>query len=393
MPIDLARGDLHEFVADCDAAFHLAAEPGVRASWGTRFETYVRNNVLATQHLLDAFREAPGKRLVYSSSSSIYGQAERFPTSEDVIPRPVSPYGITKLAAEHLCSAYHSNHGVDVVVLRYFSVYGPRQRPDMAFNIFCSAALNDRPITVFGDGTQTRDFTYVSDVVQATRQAALAEQVGGNVYNVGGGAQISLNDGIALIEQFAGRRLEVSRVERQHGDVRDTSADSGRARMDLGLEDTVDFTSGLRKQFDWHLRGDAAPRAAGDVMRELARAAPDDLSGSRAGRESTGFTRTCPACGRGRTSAWGGERPSGRALPRLQDGLRLVDSGCRGHSVLRRLLPRRQPRSALFHPRSAGGPGCLPRAISRHWALARRRIRSWRADARGGGNGLARHGY
>jgi UDP-glucuronate 4-epimerase len=253
VPIDLARGDLHEFVADCDAAFHLAAEPGVRASWGMRFETYVRNNVLATQHLLDAFREAPGKRFVYSSSSSIYGQAERFPTAEDVIPRPVSPYGITKLAAEHLCSACHTNYGVDVVVLRYFSVYGPRQRPDMAFSVFCAAALNDRPITVFGDGTQTRDFTYVSDVVRATRQAALAERVGGNVYNVGGGAQISLNDGIAAIEQFAGRRLDVSRAERQHGDVRDTSADSRRARKDLGLEDTMDFTSGLRKQFDWHL--------------------------------------------------------------------------------------------------------------------------------------------
>jgi UDP-glucuronate 4-epimerase len=253
VPIDLARGDLHEFVVDCNAGFHLAAEPGVRSSWGRRFDTYVRNNVLATQHLLDAFREAPGKRLVYSSSSSIYGQAERFPTTEDVIPRPMSPYGITKLTAEHLCSAYHSNHGVDVVVLRYFSVYGPRQRPDMAFSIFCSAALNDRPITVFGDGKQTRDFTYVSDVVRATRQAALAEGVGGNVYNVGGGAQISLNDGIALIEQFAGRRLEVSRAERQHGDVRDTCADSSRARTDLGLEDTVDFARGLRNQYGWHL--------------------------------------------------------------------------------------------------------------------------------------------
>jgi UDP-glucuronate 4-epimerase len=253
VPIDLARGDLHEFVADCDAAFHLAAEPGVRSSWGKRFETYVRNNVLATQHLLDAFRETPGTRLVYSSSSSVYGQAERFPTSEDVIPRPMSPYGITKLTAEQLCSAYHSNYGVDVVVLRYFSVYGPRQRPDMAFSAFCAAALNGRPITVFGDGRQTRDFTYVSDVVQATRRAALAEQVAGNVYNVGGGAQISLNHGIALIEQFAGRPLDVSRAQRQHGDVRDTRADTGRARTDLGLEGTVDFMSGLRKQFDWHV--------------------------------------------------------------------------------------------------------------------------------------------
>jgi UDP-glucuronate 4-epimerase len=251
VPIDLADGDLYEFVAESDVVFHLASEPGVRASWGTRFETYIRNNVLATQHLLDAARAHPEKRLVYASSSSIYGQAERFPTPEDVVPAPRSPYGVTKLTAEHLCATYQANFGVDAVILRYFSVYGPRQRPDMAFSIFCAAALDGEPLTVFGDGTQTRDFTYVADVVAATRSAGTTPNVGGRTYNIGGGAQISLNEGIAVIEECAGRRLEVQRGEVQPGDVRDTSADTTRARADLGLVGAVPFRDGLQRQFAW----------------------------------------------------------------------------------------------------------------------------------------------
>jgi UDP-glucose 4-epimerase len=251
VPIDLARGELHEFVAESDLIFHLAAEPGVRASWGDRFETYVRNNVLATQHLLDAAREFPGKRLVYSSSSSVYGQAASFPTPEDVVPAPRSPYGVTKLAAEHLCSTYHANFGVDVVSLRYFSVYGPRQRPDMAFTIFCAAALDGTPVSVFGDGTQTRDFTYVEDVVTATRRAGAKPDLGGNTYNIGGGAQISLNHAISVIEDCAGRPLEVVRSDTQAGDVQNTSADARRAREDLGLADAMPFEEGLRHQFEW----------------------------------------------------------------------------------------------------------------------------------------------
>jgi nucleoside-diphosphate-sugar epimerase len=251
VPIDLARGELQEFVAESDLVFHLAAEPGVRASWGTRFETYVRNNLLATQHLLDAARTFPEKRIVYSSSSSIYGQAERFPTPEDVVPAPRSPYGVTKLAAEHLCSTYQANFGVDVVSLRYFSVYGPRQRPDMAFTIFCAAAIAGEEVTVFGDGTQTRDFTYVDDVVTATRQAATTPGIGGEVYNIGGGSQISLNDAISVIEACAGRPLEVSRTTTQYGDVQNTSADATRARQDLGLAGAMPFEDGLRRQFEW----------------------------------------------------------------------------------------------------------------------------------------------
>lgn len=265
VPIDLARGELHEFVADCDVIFHLAAEPGVRASWGDRFETYVRNNLLATQHLLDAARAFPEKRLVYSSSSSIYGQAERFPTPEDIAPAPLSPYGVTKLAAEHMCLAYQANFGVDAVALRYFSVYGPRQRPDMAFTIFCSAAVENVPITVFGDGTQTRDFTFVGDIVAATRRAAEVPGIGGRVYNVGGGSQTSLNDGIAVIEACAGRRLEVHHTGTQYGDVQNTSADVTRARTDLGVEPATPFEEGLGRQFEWVAseRALTSPRGAG----------------------------------------------------------------------------------------------------------------------------------
>jgi nucleoside-diphosphate-sugar epimerase len=251
VPIDLADGELEEFVAESDVVFHLASEPGVRSSWGRRFETYIRNNVIATHHLLTAMRAHPGKRLVYASSSSVYGQAERFPTPEDVVPAPQSPYGVTKLSAEHLCASYHENFGVDAVSLRYFSVYGPRQRPDMAFSIFCAAALDGAPLTVFGDGDQTRDFTYVADVVAATRRAGTAADVGGGIYNVGGGAQNSLNEGIAVIEECAGHPLVVQRSEVQPGDVRDTSADTTRAQADLGLVSTVPFREGLQRQFSW----------------------------------------------------------------------------------------------------------------------------------------------
>lgn len=253
VPIDLSRGQLEEFVRDCDTVFHLAAEPGVRSSWGSRFETYTRNNLLATQHLLDSATACPQKRFVYASSSSIYGQAEAFPTHEDTIPRPLSPYGVTKLAAEHLCGAYHANYGVAVVTLRYFSVYGPRQRPDMAFTSFCKAAIRGALITVFGDGTQTRDFTYVDDVVAATRLAASKPGVEGRVYNIGGGSQIALNDALDSIARLAGRRLDIAYVEREHGDVRDTSAGTERARAELGFRPAVAFEEGLARQFAWAL--------------------------------------------------------------------------------------------------------------------------------------------
>jgi UDP-glucose 4-epimerase len=253
LPIDLARGDLHDLVSECEAIFHLAGEPGVRGSWGERFELYLRNNVLATQRLLDVAKAWPEKRFVYASSSSIYGDAEKLPTPEELAPKPVSPYGMTKLAGEHLCQLYRSSHGVEVVLMRYFSVYGPRQRPDMAFNIFCRAAIKSEPITVFGDGRQTRDFTFIDDVVAATRAAVSAPHAVGGVYNVGGGSQVSLAEGIELIEQFAGRPLDVRRVGRPRGDVRDTGADTARARKDLGFVPRVDFRDGLEAEFNWML--------------------------------------------------------------------------------------------------------------------------------------------
>jgi UDP-glucuronate 4-epimerase len=251
VPIDLARGDLFDVVQECDAVFHLAAEPGVRPSWGQRFEQYMRNNVLATQHLLEATLGSPVDRFVYASSSSIYGQAESFPTPESAMPRPLSPYGVTKLAGEHLCRLYHANHGVSAVNLRLFSVYGPRQRPDMAFNLFCRAALEDEPITVFGDGAQTRDFTYVDDVVAALRTAADADGVSGETFNVGGGSQVSLGEAIALIGEFADRELRVTHTESMHGDVRDTCADCRKARERLGFVPATALPEGLEAEFEW----------------------------------------------------------------------------------------------------------------------------------------------
>jgi nucleoside-diphosphate-sugar epimerase len=251
VPIDLARGDLQSLVDECDVVFHLAAEPGVRSSWGTRFESYQRNNIAATQHLLEAAKETPGKRFVYASSSSIYGQAESLPTPETTVPRPFSPYGVTKLAAEHLCDAYHGNYGVEVVSLRFFSVYGPRQRPDMAFNRFCRAALEDTTLTVFGDGGQTRDFTFVGDVVAAVRAAAGAPDVAGGVYNVGGGSRVSVNEALELLGEYAGRPLKVERQGVERGDVRDTGADTTRARAELGFSPQTAFADGLRAEFEF----------------------------------------------------------------------------------------------------------------------------------------------
>ena len=257
VPLDLSRGRLHDLVADSDVVFHLAAEPGARPSWGARFEAYLRNNVLATQHLLEATRAEPGKRFVYASSSSVYGQAERLPTTEGTTPRPFSPYGTTKLAAEHLCSLYHGNYGVETVSLRYFSVFGPRQRPDMAFAIFCRAAVEGKAITVFGDGAQTRDFTHVEDILRATRAAALAPRAAGRVYNVGGGSRTSLAEAIRLIGELSGSALSVNHLPAQAGDVLATGADVSRARAELGYEPRMDVASGLAAQLDW-TRGSAA---------------------------------------------------------------------------------------------------------------------------------------
>jgi UDP-glucuronate 4-epimerase len=260
VPIDLARGDLDDVVADRDVIFHLAAEPGVRSSWGGRFESYVRNNVLATQHLLEAATAEPERRFVYASSSSVYGQAERFPTSERDIPAPVSPYGATKLTGEHLVNLYAANHGLGAISLRYFSVYGPRQRPDMAFSIFAAALMDARAFEVFG-GEQTRDFTFVGDVVQATRAAGSAATPPGTVVNVGGGSRVSLLDAVGVLEAVSSRTAEIVRTGSQPGDVRDTSADIAQARLLLDYQPTTTLESGLAAQWEWLSRESVRPHA------------------------------------------------------------------------------------------------------------------------------------
>jgi nucleoside-diphosphate-sugar epimerase len=262
--LNLAEAPLEPVVEQCDALFHLAAEPGVRTSWGTRFESYERNNVLATQRLLEALKSWPEKRVVYASSSSVYGDAERLPTGEETLPRPFSPYGVTKLAAEHLCALYHGNFGVLAVSLRYFSVYGPRQRPDMAFHRFCRAALRGESLTVFGDGRQTRDFTFVDDVVAATRAAAVSPAAPGRVYNVGGGSRVSVNEALGLVSSFSGRPLEVTYLPAEQGDVRDTGAEIARARRELGYRPGTSVEAGLRAEFEWMQEQEVRPARMGD---------------------------------------------------------------------------------------------------------------------------------
>jgi UDP-glucuronate 4-epimerase len=259
VPIDLARGDLHDVVEECDTIFHLAAEPGVRSSWGDRFELYVRNNVLATQRLLEAAVAVPHRRVVYASSSSVYGNAAQLPTRESATPAPFSPYGVTKLGGEHLCSLYRDNHGLETVSLRYFTVYGPRQRPDMALHRFCRAAISREPITIFGDGRQRRDFTFVHDVVAATRAAATAPDVPSRIYNVGGGSQISIQRVLELLAGIASRPLDVRFDRSEAGDVRETSADTTRAAQELGFRPSVSFEEGLREEFEWSRERARAP--------------------------------------------------------------------------------------------------------------------------------------
>jgi UDP-glucose 4-epimerase len=259
-PLDVTRG-LGRLVDGCDVIFHLAAEPGVRSSWGARFDDYVRNNIGATKAVLQAAGAQGGLRVVYASSSSIYGQAARFPTPEHALPAPFSPYGMTKLAAEHLGWLYHQNFGLDVVALRYFSVYGPRQRPDMAFNIFCSQVLRGEPIVLYG-GDQTRDFTYVGDIVRATRAAAESDAAVGLPINVGGGSRISLDDAVGVLREVTGRRVDVVRAGHQDGDVRDTGADITLSRTVLGFEPSVSVREGLAAEWAW-MAGESLTRDSG----------------------------------------------------------------------------------------------------------------------------------
>jgi UDP-glucuronate 4-epimerase len=244
--LDLAEDELD--FAGVDGVFHLAGQPGVRASF-TDFAAYLSRNVLATQRIFEA-AAAGGIRVVFASSSSVYGDAERYPTAEDVAPRPISPYGITKLACENLASAYARAAGLDAVTLRYFTVYGPRQRPDMAFTRIVTALAEGRPFELYGDGSVSRGFTYVDDAVRAT-VAAMEHAPGGAVYNVGGGAEASMRATIELCERIAGRRLDVHVLPPAAGDPRRTSADTTRIRAELGWEPRVGLEQGLQAQWEW----------------------------------------------------------------------------------------------------------------------------------------------
>jgi UDP-glucose 4-epimerase len=230
--------------------FHLAAQAGVRKSWGADFRTYTENNIEASQQLLEACVGRPIHRVVYASSSSLYGDNVTIPMREDALPQPVSPYGVTKLAAEQLCYLYHVNHRVPATSVRYFTVYGPRQRPDMAFHRFIRAALKGQPITLYGDGEQTRDFTFVKDAVAAT-MAAGDRGVPGRAYNIGGGSRVSMNKVLEIIGRVTGRPLDVRREPVQMGDMRDTYADTSLAKADLGFAPQVSLEEGIEAEYRW----------------------------------------------------------------------------------------------------------------------------------------------
>jgi UDP-glucose 4-epimerase len=246
----IQEADLPALLDGVTHVFHLAAQAGVRKSWGKDFKTYTVNNVDATQMLLEACVGRPLDRFVHASSSSVYGDRAPIPMREDALPQPVSPYGVTKLAAEALGYLYQVNFGVPTVAMRYFTVYGPRQRPDMAFNRFIRAALKDEPITLYSDGEQTRDFTFVADAVAATI-AAGERGVPGTAYNIGGGSRVSMNHVVRIIERLAGKPLAIRREEAQKGDMRDTYADTSLARRDLGFAPGVPLEEGIQAEYRW----------------------------------------------------------------------------------------------------------------------------------------------
>lgn len=248
---DLMELDLYELLRGTSGVIHLAAQPGVRASWGTNFSLYLRRNVEATQRLLEATSKAGPERFVFASSSSVYGSAGDHPVAEDAPRRPASPYGLSKLAAEELINVYARERGLPATVLRYFTVYGPRQRPEMALARFIDAAIRRKPVEIFGDGLQIREMTYVSDVVDAT--VASLEARPGGCYNVGGGLQASVNDMVQTVSQALGTPIETRYGPAAEGDVRSTWADTERARLGLGFEPRVGLQEGIEAQAKWSL--------------------------------------------------------------------------------------------------------------------------------------------
>ena len=249
---DIQVLDWQTLLQDVEVVYHQAAQAGVRASWGEGFRNYTERNISATQVLLEAAKDAQDlKRLVFASTSSVYGDAETLPTHEKIPPQPVSPYGITKLAAERLCRLYHKNFGVPMVALRYFTVYGPRQRPDMAFHKFFKAILQDEAIPIYGDGQQTRDFTFVSDVIAANLAAATVPQAVGEIFNIGGGSRVVLAEVLETMAEIVGKPIQKNYIEKAMGDARHTAADVSKARQILGYQPQVSLREGLTQEWQW----------------------------------------------------------------------------------------------------------------------------------------------
>jgi UDP-glucose 4-epimerase len=247
---DLVNIDLRQLLIQTDYIFHLAAQPGVRSSWGAEFSHYSHNNILATQILLEACKQVKVRKFVYASSSSVYGDTDDLPMRESGGTRPVSPYGVSKLAAEHLCYLYWKGFGIPTVSLRFFTVYGPRQRPDMFFHILMHHLLLDEEIPMYDDGEQSRDFTYCSDIVDGLTAAAFYSG-SGDVFNLGGGGEITLLKAIEMVEKISGRKIKLKRFDRQRGDVRRTRASLDLARKKLGYKPSVSLAAGLTRQWEW----------------------------------------------------------------------------------------------------------------------------------------------
>lgn len=250
IPENINSLDLDSLIKNCDCIFHFAAQAGVRSSWGENFSIYIRNNIETTQKLLESAKKNKLKRFIYASSSSVYGNCPDLPMKENSPLHPHSPYGVTKLAAENLCTLYHRNFGVPAVSLRFFTVYGPGQRPDMAFHRFFTAASRGKKITVYGDGTQTRDFTYIDDIVEANF-SALHSGKPGEIYNLGGGDNIILRDIFPVLEKICQKKISIDHIEKQYGDVYHTFADITKAEKDLGFFPQISLEEGLTEEWKW----------------------------------------------------------------------------------------------------------------------------------------------
>ena len=263
---DLVTAGLSQPLSGASVVFHLAEQPSVQPSWGSQFDRYVQANIVATQRLLESLREIPVQRLIFASTSSVYGNAEMFPTKETALPKPISPYGMTKLAAEHLAFVYMQNFDIPVTTLRYFTVYGPRQRPDMAFCRFMEAMVNGQEIGIYGDGEQTREFTFVSDAIDGTVKAATAD-VAGQVINLGGGSRVTVNRVLDTLEDISHIKARRKYLPVAPGDPRHTGASINVARERLGWEPRVSLRDGLTRQWRWFL--ESRERSVRVTSREL----------------------------------------------------------------------------------------------------------------------------